>query len=92
MILALSVVGVLFSVALHANEKSPTPEQLEFFEKQVRPLLAKHCYECHSVNSKRVEAKLLLDQSAGTSQRWRLGGGDPSGRFKWKPVNRSSSL
>lgn len=42
-------------------EEAPTPQQLEFFEKEVRPLLAKHCYECHSVNAERVEAKLLLD-------------------------------
>lgn len=47
------------------------PEQLEFFEKEVRPLLAKHCYECHSVKSKRLEAKLLLDSRKG-----HLSGGD----------------
>lgn len=25
----------------------PTAEQIEFFEKQVRPLLAEHCFKCH---------------------------------------------
>src|SRR5882724_11123795 len=25
-----------------------TPEQVEFFEKNIRPLLSKHCYNCHS--------------------------------------------
>lgn len=49
----------------------PTQMQLEFFEKEVRPLLAKHCYECHSVKSKRLEAKLLLDSRQG-----HLNGGD----------------
>ena len=54
-----------------ADEQAATPEQLEFFEKQVRPLLATHCYGCHSVNAKRVEAKLLLDSRAA-----QLRGGD----------------
>ena len=40
---------------------APTPQQLEFFEKQVRPLLAEHCYECHSVGAKKLQAGLLLD-------------------------------
>lgn len=43
----------------------PTPPQLEFFEKQVRPLLVEHCYECHSVQAERLEAKLLLDSRKG---------------------------
>ena len=47
------------------------PAQLEFFEKEVRPLFAKHCYKCHSVNAKRVEAGLLLDSRAS-----QLRGGD----------------
>ncbi len=36
------------------------PEQLEFFETKIRPVLAENCYECHnSVNKKK--AKLALD-------------------------------
>ena len=54
-----------------ADDKRPTEQQLEFFEKQVRPLLAKHCYQCHSVKAKRLEAKLLLDSRKG-----QLKGGD----------------
>ncbi|WP_339727290.1 PSD1 and planctomycete cytochrome C domain-containing protein [uncultured Gimesia sp.] len=37
------------------------PEQLEFFEKSIRPLLAEHCYKCHSGQSKRLEGGLRLD-------------------------------
>ena len=37
----------------------------EFFEKQVRPLLAKHCYSCHSTASQPVMAGLKLDTEAG---------------------------
>lgn len=36
-----------------AEEKPPasrllTAEQTEFFEKKIRPVLVKHCYQCHS--------------------------------------------
>ena len=54
-----------------ADEELSRAQQLEFFEKQVRPLLAKHCYECHSTKAKRVEASLLLD-----SRKAHLEGGD----------------
>jgi uncharacterized protein DUF1549/uncharacterized protein DUF1553/cytochrome c len=42
---------------------APTPEQLEFFEKQVRPLLIEHCSECHG--AKKSEAGLRLDTKRG---------------------------
>ncbi len=39
----------------------PTPEEIEFFEKKIRPVLAEHCYKCHSQEAKKVKGKLLLD-------------------------------
>lgn len=65
------LIAAVASGSTRADEKSPTAEQLEFFEKDVRPLLAKHCYECHSAGAKRIEAKLLLDSRAA-----QLEGGD----------------
>jgi len=59
------------SSACQAAEQSPTADQLEFFEREVRPLLAKQCYECHSTKAKRVEGSLLLDSRAA-----HLRGGD----------------
>ncbi|MBL9092712.1 MAG: PSD1 domain-containing protein [Planctomycetaceae bacterium] len=47
------------------------PAGIEFFEKQVRPLLAKHCLECHSTAEGRtVKGGLALDSRAG----WTAGG------------------
>lgn len=40
------------------------PAELEFFEKEVRPLLAEHCFECHSVQSDKLQAGLELDSHA----------------------------
>jgi hypothetical protein len=61
---------VLLVVALSAAPVSaadpiakPTPEQIEFFEKKVRPILADHCYSCHG--EKKQQAGLRLDTSAG---------------------------
>lgn len=43
-----------------------TAEDLEFFERRVRPLLARHCYECHSQESDEVQGDLLLDSRPTT--------------------------
>jgi hypothetical protein len=32
----------------------PTAAQLEFFEKEVRPVLVARCYKCHAAESKKV--------------------------------------
>jgi cytochrome c553 len=44
--------------ALHAAV--PTAQQVEFFEKQIRPILAERCYECHSAEKKQ-KGGLSLD-------------------------------
>ena len=44
---------------------------VEFFENQIRPLLADKCYQCHSRQSKKVKGGLLLDSHEGL-----LKGGD----------------
>lgn len=41
----------------------PPREQVEFFEKHVRPVLAEHCYSCHG--PKKQNAGLRLDTAAG---------------------------
>ena len=41
-----------------------TPEQIEFFEKQVRPIFAEHCFSCHSTRAKTPFAGLLFDNRA----------------------------
>jgi hypothetical protein len=46
----------------------PSREQMEFFEKKVRPVLVEHCYECHSAQAAKVRGGLLLDTRAGLRQ------------------------
>ena len=45
-------------------------QRTDFFEKKIRPVLSKNCYECHSAKSKSLKAGLLLDRKAG----WVRGG------------------
>ncbi len=54
--------------ASSADNEQPTGEQLEFFEKQVRPLFATHCYSCHSVKAEKLQAGLLMDSRASLLQ------------------------
>ncbi|WP_437230944.1 PSD1 and planctomycete cytochrome C domain-containing protein [Planctomicrobium sp. SH661] len=59
------------SLTLPAIALSDDPASLTNFEKHVRPLLIRHCYECHSQQAKRLEGGLFLDSRAG-----HLRGGD----------------
>ncbi len=43
---------------------SISDEELAFFEKRIRPLLANKCYECHSADSKELQGELLVDSRA----------------------------
>ncbi|WP_068131739.1 PSD1 and planctomycete cytochrome C domain-containing protein [Roseimaritima ulvae] len=69
--LCASFVFCLASALPCHGDEAANPEQLEFFEKQVRPLLAEHCYECHSVRADKLQAGLLMDSRASL-----LEGGD----------------
>jgi mono/diheme cytochrome c family protein len=42
--------------------------QTEFFENKIRPVLSKHCYQCHSAEATKVKGGLLLDTREGTLQ------------------------
>lgn len=52
---------LLFALTATAAEpgSSPTPAQLEFFEKEVRPVLADNCFKCHG--EKKQKSGLRLD-------------------------------
>src|SRR2546429_1282024 len=41
---------------------------VEFFEKNVRPVLADNCYSCHSAQAQKVKGKLFLDSRQGIAK------------------------
>ena len=66
--LAIMTFGVTVA-PLEGEQDEPTADQLEFFEKRIRPFLAHECYECHA--AKKQEGGLRVDYRAGL-----LRGGD----------------
>jgi hypothetical protein len=38
-----------------------TPSDLEFFENRIRPVLAEHCYRCHSAEATKIGGALIMD-------------------------------
>ncbi len=38
-----------------------SPQQIEFYEKQVLPILAENCYKCHSHQADRIKGSFVLD-------------------------------
>ncbi len=56
----------VFSTLWCTAAELPT-DQVEFFEKRIRPALVKYCYECHSAATE-ASGGLLLDSKVGASK------------------------
>ncbi|QDU89744.1 Planctomycete cytochrome C [Pirellulimonas nuda] len=56
---------VLLVIVRHAAGEAPSPEQVEFFERRIRPVLVEHCYECHASDSVVLQGGLRLDTAVG---------------------------
>ena len=69
--LAASVLAICLSHSVLAADVKLTPEQLDFFEKKIRPIFSENCYKCHSQESEKIKGGLLLDTRDGV-----LKGGD----------------
>ncbi len=60
-------VAMLCLVGLGERVKASEPasaDQLAFFERRVRPVLAEHCYDCHSKQASSIKAGLRVDSRA----------------------------
>ncbi|MBL9142476.1 MAG: DUF1553 domain-containing protein [Verrucomicrobiaceae bacterium] len=60
---------VLSFLAITSSVVAAAPQQTDFFENKIRPVLAQNCYECHSQAGKK-KGGLLLDSRPG----WQAGG------------------
>jgi hypothetical protein len=52
-------------LSFHPAGAAPTVEELELFENKVRPVLAEHCYACHSEKAEKLKGGLRLDSADG---------------------------
>lgn len=58
-LLLLNLVGTIHAAENSKPAKQPVNQkQLHFFEKEIRPLLIKHCLECHSEKKQKGELRL----------------------------------
>jgi hypothetical protein len=67
----LSIAILLATGSAWAADPLSKRQRLDFFEAKIRPILAKHCYECHAADSKKLSGGLLVDSRQGL-----LKGGD----------------
>ena len=72
---ALFAITLLFATPAFAADKKPVNRRgLDFFEAKIRPVLVKHCYQCHSAEAAakgKLKGALYLDTRGGL-----LKGGD----------------
>ena len=58
-----AAIAALLLTLVPAGAAAPTPKDLEFFEKKVRPLMVAHCLECHSGDE--PEGQLNMESLGG---------------------------
>ena len=67
-----------FSPCAWGDEKPPTPEPEQFFEKSVRPVLVANCFECHADKKQesnfRVDSRAALLEGGASGQRGAVAG------------------
>ena len=88
---------VLAAMALAASPgraDEPTPQQIEFFEKQVRPVLVARCHDCHAGET--AESKFRADSRAALLKGGLRGPaivpGDPEKSLMILAVNHADQL
>ena len=78
--------GILATVSIGAAADIP-PDQLDFFEKKVKPILVDKCYKCHSAEAGKSKGGLLLDSREACAK-----GGDTGPAVIPGDVNKSLLL
>lgn len=62
-------------------KKLASAKDIEFFKKQIEPLLKRRCYQCHSHDSGKAKGGLVLDSRHG----WQKGGSEGAAIVPGKP-------
>jgi hypothetical protein len=63
---ALCTLPVTTNLGAVAEAKKFAPEQLDFFEEKIRPVLAEQCFKCHSTTGEKIKGGLVLDTREAT--------------------------
>ncbi len=91
-LLALSAGNTIFAAAT----AQISPEGQQFFENKIRPILANHCLECHSIEKGKVKGGFSMDSREdvlkGGENGVALKPGDPKGSSMIKAVEWNDDL
>jgi hypothetical protein len=77
-----------------ANSTPPkfTPNQIEFYQQKVQPILADNCFKCHSHQAEKIKGSLVIDSREGLLQGGDTGPaaqpGEPDASLLIKAVRR----
>ena len=66
----LTALAICTTFAQSSAEDAIPPDQVHFFEQNIRPILQGRCYKCHSGEATELHANLYLDSRPG----WQQGG------------------
>ena len=81
---AMEAMPAIAQVALQQASEKMDPAGVEFFEKNVRPILTDRCYRCHSAQEGVSKGGLIMDTRAGL-----LAGGDTGAAIVPNDISRS---
>lgn len=86
-----AAISLGFALSTRAAEPSPTPtftpQQIAFYEKEVRPILTQHCLKCHGQEPEKLRGGLDMTRRKGL-----LEGGDTGPAFNPKKPEDSLLL
>ncbi len=82
--LSLAGLTCLAVMVSSASAKELSQSQINFFERKIRPIFAKNCYECHSAKSGKTKGGLRVDTRDGL-----LKGGESGAAIVPKDLNAS---
>ncbi len=91
---SLTVGGLAVAFSFVSAAETFPPDQIEFFEKNIRPVLAERCYECHSAH--KHQNGLRLDSRAAILHGSEYGkvveSGNPSASKLIKAINHAGGV
>src|SRR5215204_4565713 len=70
-ITSVAFIGLVLLLVDRTIAQDLRPEDREFFESRIRPVLIEHCYKCHSADAQKVKGGLYV-----SSREALLQGGD----------------
>ncbi|MBL6764966.1 MAG: PSD1 domain-containing protein [Verrucomicrobiae bacterium] len=92
--LTLFSISTAFFTAGIAVRAEVSPEQEKFFEEKIRPVLAKHCFKCHSDKEDKRKGGLVMDSKAGLqaggSSGYVIQAGDPDASLLFNAISRGN--